>query len=477
MGTTLSAHTDSWWWSDLSDVDRGPTRPSLPGDRDYDVVIVGAGFTGLWTAYYMLDRDPTLRVALVDQWVAGAGASGRNGGWCSAILPVDWDSAAQRYGREPTLAWQRAADSTIGEIQRVADHEGIDADISVGGYLRTASNAAQLAVLDTELAHARVWGRNEEDLRRLTAREARGVIDSPRILGGLHTPHCAAVQPARLVRGLARAVERRGGTIYENTRARGVAAGRVTTDRGTMRAEVVIRATEGYTADLRGSHRALLPMCSVMIATEPLPDSFWNEVGWRHRESFNDARRFLFYAQRTRDGRIALGGRGAPYRYASRIDNGIPGLQAVESRLLTLLREQFPALRNVRVEHRWGGVLGVPRDWFPSVRFDRTTGFASVGGYSGDGVALSNLAGRTLADLVAGSDSDLVDLPWVNHRSPAWEPEPLRWVGASMAAWLAAAADRAEDRRKRPSALYGALFNRLTGHSGLKPQTPEDTHV
>ena len=464
MRTASAAHTDSWWWNDLAEVDLGPIRPALPGDRDFDVAIVGAGFTGLWTAYYLLARDPSLRVALLEQWVAGAGASGRNGGWCSSILPVDWDVSAHRYGREQTLAWQRAADETVGEVRRIADLEGIDADISNGGYLRTASNAAQLAVLDEDLRHARQWGRSEDDVRRLSSQDARDVIDSPRILGALHTSHCAAVQPAKLVRGLARAVERRGATIYENTRALSVHPGGVSTELGSVRADVVIRATEGYTAALPGSHRALLPMCSVMIATEPLPQAFWDEVGWRHRETFNDARRFLFYAQRTRDGRIALGGRGAPYRYASRIDNTIPGLRAVEARLLTVLGEQFPSLREVRVEHRWGGVLGVPRDWFPSVGFDRRTGMGSAGGYSGDGVALTNLAGRTLADLVTGHGSELTRMPWVHHRSRAWEPEPLRWIGAALGAWLASAADAVEERSPKASAVYGPLFSRLTGH-------------
>jgi glycine/D-amino acid oxidase-like deaminating enzyme len=343
MGTQ-STHTESWWWSDLADIDRGPRRPSLPGDREYDFAIVGAGFTGLWTAYYLLERDPALRIAIIEQWVAGAGASGRNGGWCSSILPVDWDSAAQLYGREKTLAWQRAADATVAEVARVAQLEGIEADISRGGYLRTASNPAQLAALDSELAHARRWDRTEEDLRRLNAQEARGVIDSPRILGALHTPHCSSVQPARLVRGLARAVERRGAHIFEFTRASSIARGRVTTERGTIRAEVVIRATEGYTADLPGSHRSLLPMCSVMIATAPLPVEFWNETGWRSGETFNDARRSLFYAQRTRDGRIALGGLGAPYRYASRTKDPVPRLRTLESRLRSVLARPSPGV-------------------------------------------------------------------------------------------------------------------------------------
>jgi glycine/D-amino acid oxidase-like deaminating enzyme len=461
---TLSGHLSSWWWRDLSDMDRDQTRVPLPGDLACDIAIVGAGFTGLWTAYYLLERDPALRIAIIDQSVAGAGASGRNGGWCSSILPMGWDSAERLYGRQPVIAWQRAADATVAEIGRIAGLEGIEADISHGGYLRTASNPAQLAVLDAELADARRWDRTEKDLRRLDAQEARGVVDSPSILGALYTPHCYAIQPAKLVRGLARAVERRGGQIFEFTRALRIDPGRVHTEQGTILAEVVIRATEAYTADLPGTHRALLPMCSVMIATEPLPPEFWDEVGWRNRETFNDARRSLFYAQRTRDDRIAIGGRGAPYRYASRIVDAVPRLRAVESQLRAVLADQFPGLHGVEIEHRWGGILGVPRDWFPSVQFDRRTGLAAAGGYSGDGVTLTNLAGRTLADLITGHSSALAQLPWVGHHSRPWEPEPFRWIGASMGAWLATAADAAEEKRAKRSAVYGAMFSRLTGH-------------
>ncbi len=457
-------HSESWWWRDLDCAAQGPCRAPLPGDREYDVAIVGGGYTGLWTAYYLAERDPSLRVAVVEQWVAGAGASSRNGGWCSSLLPVDWHSAARQYGRSAVLDWQAAADRTVDEIKRVTDNEHIDADFAKAGYLRTASNSAQLELLDRELGHAREWGRTDGDLRRLNSHEARAVINAPKVLGGLFNPHCASIQPAKLVRGLARAVEQRGVTIHEKTLATEISPHRITTDRGSVRADVIVQATEGYSAALRGGRRSLLPMYTTIIATEPLPETFWSDVGWRHRETFNDARRHLFYAQRSRDDRIVIGSlEPQPYRYGSKIAE-IRGLDRVEGRLRKILCDQFPALAPARVEHRWGGVFGVPRDWMPSVNFDRESGLATVGGYSGDGVALTNLAGRTLADLITERDSELVHLPWVHHHSPRWEPEPLRWIGASLSSWLARSADAQETKRLRASRIYGSLFSRFTGH-------------
>ncbi|MGZ4594125.1 MAG: NAD(P)/FAD-dependent oxidoreductase, partial [Actinomycetes bacterium] len=231
-----------------------------------------------------------------------------------------------------------------------------------------------------------------------------------------------------------------------------------------VRADAVVQALEGYTAALRGARRDVLPLYSVMIATEPLDDDVWSQLGWAGRQTFHDGRRHLFYAQRTQDGRIAFGGRGAPYRYGSRIDDPVRGLGRLEVRLRGLLVEQFPSLHDVAVTHRWGGVLAVPRDWMPSVRYDARRGTAVAGGYSGDGVALANLAGRTVADLVTGTRSPLLDLPWVGHVSSRWEPEPLRWLGTSVGEWLATAADRSEERSARPSRVFGPAFSWLSGH-------------
>ena len=282
------------------------------------------------------------------------------------------------------------------------------------------------------------------------------------MLGGTFTPHCAAVDPARLVRGLADVVERRGVSLYEQTEVRSIAPGVVTTDRGTVRAGTVVRATEGYTRTLAGHGRDLVPVYSLMIATEPLPDEFWAEAGLAERETFADHRHLVIYGQRTEDGRMAFGGRGAPYHLGSAIRPEFDRDAGVHEALRHTLVELFPALADAQVTHAWGGPLGIARDWFSSVGIDRTSRLAWAGGYVGDGLSTTNLAGRTLRDLIIGASTDLTALPWVNHRSKKWEPEPLRYVGINAGLRLAGSADRAEDRKGR-STWHASVLSKLVG--------------
>lgn len=437
-------------------------RPALPGDTEADVVVVGAGYTGLWSAYYLSGLDPTLRIVVLERDVAGFGASGRNGGWCSALFPVSLRRLAAAAGREAALAQQRALDATVEEVGRVVAAEGIEAHFARGGEIALARTPVQLARAEAAVAQARSCGLGPDHLELLDAPRARGVLGATEVLGATYAPHCAALHPARLVRGLARAAERRGVTIHEGTAVRRIAPGRVETDGGTVRAPFVVRATEGYTAGLAGHRRTLAPVYSLMLATEPLPAAFWDAVGLRRREVFTDYRRLIVYGQRTADDRIAFGGRGAPYHWGSRTDPAFDRDPGVFAELHRTLVELFPALRSAAVTHTWGGPIGVPRDWFPSVGLDRASGLAWGGGYVGDGVAASNLAGRTIADLVLGRDTDLVHLPWVNHRSPRWEPEPLRWVGATAALRAMGGADAVEERTGRP-AWRARVVDRLTG--------------
>jgi glycine/D-amino acid oxidase-like deaminating enzyme len=229
-----------------------------------------------------------------------------------------------------------------------------------------------------------------------------------------------------------------------------------------VRAEVVVRATEAYTAALPGERRRLAPVYSLLIGTEPLQPAVWAALGWVGRETLTDGRHLLIYAQRTPDDRIAFGGRGAPYHFASAVRPRYDRDTAVFGRLAGAMRRLLPATAGAAITHRWGGPLGVPRDWFPSVGLDLGTGLAWAGGYVGDGVGTANLAGRTLADLILRRHTELTRLPWVGHRSPRWEPEPLRWLGINGSRWLAASADAAEARTGRP-ARRAALLDRLTG--------------
>ncbi len=421
-----------------------PYRSRLPGDRDADVCIVGAGYTGLWTAYYLKRADPSLRIAMLEARFAGFGASGRNGGWLSGLVPGDRRRMAKLYGRDPVLAWQRALNEAVDEVIDVAVREGINAGIVKGGTMRVARNAAQATRLATEIDEERSW--NVDGIAALTKAEAAERIRLDSVVSAYHTPHCARVQPARLARGLADVVERLGVDIYEQSRVTAITAGRATTPTGTVTAPVVLRATEGFTAALPGLRRCWLPMNSSMIATDPIDDDVWDSIGWQGCETLGDTAHGFFYAQRTADNRIAIGGRSVPYRYASRTDTDGRVPERTIRHLAATLRAVLPQIRDVPIAHGWCGVLAVPRDWGASVMLDRTTGLGSAGGYVGHGVTATNLAGRTLADLVLDRRTPLTELPWVGHRSRNWEPEPLRWLGVRGMYLAYKAADRHEGR-------------------------------
>jgi glycine/D-amino acid oxidase-like deaminating enzyme len=442
----------SLWFDQLAE----PLTPraALAGDTEVDVAIIGAGFTGLWTAYYLHAADPSLRIALLEKEIAGFGASGRNGGWCSALFPVTAATLARESGRDAAVAQYAAMRQAVAEVARVAAAEQIDADIAIGGTLVLARSQPQLSRAQDEAVEA-----GEYDLGTvlLGADEAHARLNATNVLGATYTPHCAAIQPARLVRGLADVVERRGARVHEQTTVVAVAPHTVHTDRGTVRADYVVRATEGYTSRLPGARRAIAPVYSLIVATEPLSDSMWDEIGLRERETFSDHRHLIIYGQRSADGRMVFGGRGAPYHYASRIRASYDRVPRVFAALHDALVDLFPPLRDARITHRWGGPLGIARDWHASVGLDASTGSAWAGAYVGDGVSTTNLAGRTLADLITGRASELTRLPWVGHHSRNWEPEPLRWLGANAGLRAMTWADAAETRHGRPSRMASVV--------------------
>lgn len=456
----MSAPQETLWQSTIgANTDQ---RPALDGDTTADVCIVGAGYTGLWAAYYLRRRDPSLDVLVVEANSAGFGASGRNGGWCSALLPQGVQAMARRHGRPAALAMRATMVDTVQEVEDVVRAERIDCDFRRGGTVVVARNPAQLARARAEVAHDQEWD-GVDGLQLLDAAQTRERIGVADALGATYTPNCARIQPAKLARGLAQVVERNGARIVEGTRATSVRAGAVETEQGTVRARHVLRATEAWTPALHGHRREVVPVYSLIIATEPLPQAFWAEAGLASGETFSEHRHVIVYGQRTADDRLVFGGRGAPYHYGSAVRPQFDQEPAVFAALQTALVDLFPTVEGAEITHRWGGPLAIARDWHASVGYDPASGLGAAGGYVGDGVSTTNLAGRTLADLVTGNESELTRLPWVGHRSRHWEPEPLRWLGVNAGLRLAQLADAEEARTGRPARL-GKVLAALTGH-------------
>jgi glycine/D-amino acid oxidase-like deaminating enzyme len=438
------------YWLETSDDDLAP-RPPLDGSIDADIAILGAGMTGLWTALYLARRDPSLRIVVVERETAGFGASGRNGAWCAPDLNISMSRLERLHGFDAARRMQQATYDAVDEVGRACAEEGIDAGFHRGGEVIVARGPQGVPGLEDGLEEYRRFGFGD----RYRLLDAGELVQRIRIAGAvkaLVTDDAAVVHPGRLTRGLARAVERRGVTIHEGTTVTAVrpkdASGRaaLVTSRGDVRAPVVVLAGEAYLTELPGLRRQLTPVYSLIVLTEPVSDAAWSEIGWRNRELVASTRLSVDYLSRTEDGRILFGGRGAPYRLGGRIRPEYDRHDATHERLRGFVREWFPVLRDVRFTHAWGGPLGMPRDWHPTMAFDPASGIATSRGYIGHGVSTTNLGGRVLTDLVTGTQSELLTLPLVNHRSRSWEPEPFRAIGIRYAQW---ALGRLDDRIAR----------------------------
>ncbi|QWT23549.1 FAD-binding oxidoreductase [Subtercola sp. PAMC28395] len=461
-----------------ADGEAGRLRPPPVSDLDVDVCIVGGGLTGLWTAYYLAKADPSLSIAILEKETVGFGASGRNGGWCSALFPRSAASLERAYGFDRAVAMRRAMVDTVTEVGRVSAAEGIDCDFARGGTITYAMNELQVESARADVDEAKHFGVDELEYWDFDPAHAhyagRGHPVGAR--AAAFDPACARLHPAKLVHGLARVVESLGVRIYEHTevtswlpnfvnfRGHQVSPGfEAIAAPGVAATNQIVIATEAYGSQLPGVGRRILPLYSLMIATEPLSDDFWDSVGLEHGNTFSDYRHLLIYGQRTADNRFAFGGRGARYHWGSSIHPSYDQVERVFSHLSDTLTELFPDAAAAEVTHRWGGPIGVPRDWHASAGHNPKTGVSFAGGYVGDGLSTTNLAGRTLSDLITGRHTELTRLPWVNHLSPRWEPEPLRFIGANLGLTSASVADH-EERMTGRSSLTARLLGPLTGH-------------
>ncbi len=446
------------------------SRPALDGSVHADVAILGAGYTGLWTAYYLLRAQPSLRVVIVERDICGFGASGRNGAWCAPGLNISLGRLEKLHGFDAARATYEAVFEAVDQVGRVAVEEGIDIDWRRGGELIVARGPHETPQLEDEFA----------ELDRFGFASRYQLLDGPalsahlrigRATAALFTPDAAAIQPAKLARGLARVVERMGATIHEQTGVTdfqprsAYAPPALLTRRGSVTADTIVLAGEAYLTRLRRLHRSLIPIWSLIVLTEPLPDAVWAEIGWQGHELIGSPRYTVVYLSRTSDGRLLFGGRGAPYRFGSPIRDEYDLHEPTHEMLRSLAREWFPALarHGVRFSHAWGGPLGMPRDWHPTIALDRAAGVATARGYVGHGVSTANLSGRTLAELITGQETARTALPLVGHRSRAWEPEPLRWLGVRFAQAALGRVDRLSEQSGQPP-RGRSLEERLARH-------------
>lgn len=438
-------------------------RPALAKDLQVDVVIAGAGYTGLWTAWYLKKHQPDLRIAILEAEIAGFGASGRNGGWCSHYLSRMDNWLENPDTRASALHLQRLMMDAVREVGRVASATGIDCHYERSGMIEFATNFMQMQRLKKEIKWLRCMGWGEGDFRWLEQTEAEKEIRAAGILGAITSPHVASIHPARLARGLAEVVVNLGVQLYEQSPVTGVSATGMRTAGGNVAADIVLMATEAYTRTIPGYRRKIIPIHSMMVATQPLDDSVFESLGLSTRKTFGDLSHSVTYGLRTADNRIAFGCRGN-YYFGSGIHSRFDQKSAVFSAVRNTLKRIFPQLGETEFTHAWGGAFGSTRSVSPTVSYNNERRFGWAGGYVGNGVAAANLAARTLADLVLGRDTERVHTPWVTTQGELrkgerlWEQEPLRWLGVTAVRKLALVQDWAELRDSRMARVMGKLF-------------------
>ena len=450
-----SSYRSLSFWHDSLQESLAP-RP-VPAGQNFDVLILGAGYTGLWTALYLLRQKPEIRIAIIEKEIAGFGASGRNGGWCSALFPWSAELIAQRYGRDQAIAIRQEMVKTVDEVGSITRELGMECDFQKSGTISFVRNKAQLVRAEAEVKQAADYG-----VDTLQFLEKSLLPKASKAMTAVFDPACASIHPAKLVRGLADKVEQLGAKLFEKTEVLDFSPGSVITSRGVFQAEFVVDALEGYRPLLPRRKRDFLPLYSLMIVTEPIEPELLDEIGLKEGITFADFRNLIIYGQRTKDNRIAFGGRGAPYHFGSSIKSEYDTVEKIHNFLETELKELFPQLGQVKITHKWGGALGVTRDWMASVRLDPVTKIGQAGGYVGDGVGTSNLAGRTMADLILGKNTSLTSLAFVNHLSPRWETEPFRFIAARGAMLAARVADVIEKSTGKQSFIT-LIIRFLTG--------------
>ena len=441
--------------------DTAPTRPASrriePGSW-FDVAIVGAGYTGLWTAYHLLQRDPSLTVALLEREEVGYGASGRNGGFAMTKIGHSLHQMVRDHGVEPTLAVHEAAEGAVQGLAATVEREGIDCELRYGGLLTVAANDAQVRKLGREVAAIERLGL--KTIRPLDGDEVQSMVHSPTYRMAIEEEHCAVLHPAKLARGLADCVVEKGAALFERTGPATLTDEgnrvRVDTPYGPVYAKQAVIATNAWTAQNPTFSRWVLPMYTYIIATEPLDDRTWAEIGWDGWQGIEDKRVHLHYYRRTTDGRILWGGRDNTATFRNAIGARFDRNEHIFGLLQASFAATFPQLAQVRFTHAWGGPIALTPDFLP--RFGSTSPRVHHGfGYCGHGVAPSYLGGEILRDLVAGEDTARTSLLFVHKQAGRYPPEPVRYVGAQLtrkeSLWYDEGGDAGKDLSREPRLL------------------------
>ena len=426
-------------------------RKSISKNDSFDVVIIGAGFSGLWSAFHLKQFQPNLKIAVLEKEYVGFGASGRNGGWASAEYPTSSNRLIKENGLESYKNLRTAITKSIDEIGEIAKSNNWQIDYAKGGALVFARGNAQLSRISKEI---------DEEHQLLNKSQTTELLNIPSALGSVFTPHCAALNPFKLVRALADHLEKLGVMIYEQSSVSEIRDKQVEVNGFNVNCTFSIRATEAFTLRKWMGNRQI-PIYSLMVATEPLSNEVIKEIRNTQRATFQEACHLITYAQITSDNRLALGGRGVRYKLFSRLSERSEIDNRMHSALERRARSWFPQIANTKFEYRWGGAVALTRRWQAYLNFDHTTGRAEIGGYVGDGVTLSYLVAKTLAEKM--SNVKTANLPFIDQGIGRWEPEPIRYLAVNAGFKATVLADYEEKITKRPSllaAIIDPLINR-----------------
>jgi glycine/D-amino acid oxidase-like deaminating enzyme len=419
---------DSYWF-DSSGLRDDPLRPPLRGAAKTDVAIVGGGFTGLATAIAVARRQPGRRVVVLEGARCGYGASGRNGGFAN-VMCTGLDAFMAQQPVEVARGVYDVIATGMRAIERFASQDGIDCDLEQSGNLIMAATDGQIEALAKVQA---ALGKVGVAASMVEGAEFRALVRTERFRAALSAPNGAILNPAKLARGMARLAESLGVEIHEASRVVRIDPGPkigIVTEHGELEAAQAVLATNGYTPQLGFLTTRLLPLTNSVVATEPLSPAQWEAIGWSGRQGISDARVLFMYLRPTADGRIVAGGEGAPYFAGSKPSNG--SYPPVVERLKRSLVETFPALEGIRFTHAWGGTMAFTRDFMPRIGALGDEGNLFFGlGYCGEGVVMSQVAGRILAGFLAGEGREFSSLPFVGSLPPWVGFEPLRSFGVN----------------------------------------------